>query len=141
MTRSFVIALTLCSVGLTRDASLSRPIGRSALVERIAINDNRAGAGILRDGVLTIRLEARRGDWRPDGDTDPGIIVAAFAEEGKPVQIPGPLIRVPRGTAIHAFVRNSLPDSTRKFTPNSRRSSSAARTERSNDARSRYSAR
>ena len=112
MTRSFVIALTLCSVGLTRDASLSRPIGRSALVERIAINDNRAGAGILRDGVLTIRLEARRGDWRPDGDTDPGIVVAAFAEEGKPLQIPGPLIRVPRGTAIHAFVRNSLPDST-----------------------------
>jgi len=112
VTRSFVIALTLCSVGLTRDASLSRPIERSALVERIAINDNRAGAGILRDGVLTIRLEARRGDWRPDGDTDPGIVVAAFAEEGKPLQIPGPLIRVPRGTAIHAFVRNSLPDST-----------------------------
>ena len=112
MTRPFVIALTLCSVGLTRDASLSGPIGRSALVERIAINDNRAGAGTLRDGVLTIRLEARRGDWRPDGDTDPGIVVAAFAEEGKPLQIPGPLIRVPRGTAIHAFVRNSLPDST-----------------------------
>ena len=112
VTRPFVIALTLCSVALTHDASTPRPIGRSALVERIAINDNRAGGGTLRNGVLTIRLEARRGDWRPDGDTDPGIVLAAFAEEGKPLQIPGPLIRVPRGTAIHAFVRNSLPDST-----------------------------
>ena len=112
MTRPFVIALTLCSVGLTRDASMSRPTGRSALAERIAINDNRAAAGTLRDGVLTIRVEARLGNWRPDGDADPGITVAAFAEEGKPPQIPGPLIRVPKGTAIRAVVRNSLPDST-----------------------------
>ena len=112
MTRPFVIALTLCSVGLTRDASMSRPTGRSALAERIAINDNRAAAGTLRDGVLTIRVEARLGDWRPDGDADPGITVAAFAEEGKPPQIPGPLIRVPKGTAIRAIVRNSLSDST-----------------------------
>ena len=112
MTRPFVIALTLCSVGLTRDASMSRPTGRSALAERIAINDNRAAAGTLRDGVLTIRVEARLGNWRPDGDADPGITVAAFAEEGRPPQIPGPLIRVPKGTAIRAVVRNSLPDST-----------------------------
>jgi FtsP/CotA-like multicopper oxidase with cupredoxin domain len=112
VTRPFAIALTLCSIGLTRDASMSRPVRRSPLVEPIAINDNRAGGGTLRDGVLTIRLEARRGNWRPDGDADPGITVAAFAEEGRPPQIPGPLIRVPAGTAIHAFVRNSLPDST-----------------------------
>ena len=112
MTRPFVIALTLCSVALPHNAPTSPPVRRSAPVERIAINDNRAGAGILRDGVLTIRLEARMGDWRPDGDADPGITVPAFAEEGKPLQIPAPLIRVPKGTAIHAFVRNSLPDST-----------------------------
>ena len=112
MIRPFVIVLTLCSVGLTPDASMSRPSRRSALVERVAINDNRAASGTVRDGVLTIRLEARLGDWHPDGDADPGITVAAFAEEGKPPQIPAPLIRVPTGTAIHAFVRNSLPDST-----------------------------
>src|SRR5262245_43833533 len=91
---------------------MSRPVRRSALVERVAINDNRVAAGTFRDGVLTIRLEARMADWRPDGDADPGINVAAFAEEGRPPQIPGPLIRVPQGTAIHAVVRNSLPDST-----------------------------
>jgi len=76
--------------------------------ERITINDNRSPAGVLRDGVLTLRLEAREGEWHPDRDTDPGILVRAFAEEGKSLSIPGPLIRVPEGTAIHAFVRNTL---------------------------------
>lgn len=80
----------------------------SAVPERIAINDNQAAAGVLRDGVLTIRLEAREGEWHPDRDSDPGLVVRAFAEEGKPSLIPGPLIRVPEGTAIHAFVRNTL---------------------------------
>jgi FtsP/CotA-like multicopper oxidase with cupredoxin domain len=78
-------------------------------VERIAINDNRSSAGVLRGGVLTIRLEAREGEWHPDGDSDPGIVVRAFAEEGKAPLIPGPLIRVPEGTVIRAFVRNTLP--------------------------------
>ncbi|HEX5075407.1 MAG TPA: multicopper oxidase domain-containing protein [Gemmatimonadaceae bacterium] len=112
MTRALVIALTLCSVGLTHDVSPSRQPRRSTLGERIAINDNRASAGTLRNGVLTIRLEARTGDWHPDGNADAGITVAAFAEAGKPPQIPGPLIRVPRGTSIRAFVRNGLRDST-----------------------------
>ena len=75
---------------------------------RIVANDNRTSAGTLRDGVLTIRLEARLGEWHPDRETDPGLTIRAFAEEGKPLQIPGPLIRVARGTEIHAFVRNTL---------------------------------
>jgi FtsP/CotA-like multicopper oxidase with cupredoxin domain len=80
--------------------------------ERISINDNRSSAGTLRDGILTIRLEVRDGDWRPDALSDPGLVVHAFAEEGKPLRVPGPLIRVPEGTEIHAFVRNTLLDST-----------------------------
>jgi FtsP/CotA-like multicopper oxidase with cupredoxin domain len=80
----------------------------SAAPERIAINDNRSPAGVLRDGVLTLRLEVREGEWHPDRDSDPGILVRAFAEEGKSLSIPGPVIRVPEGTAIHAFVRNTL---------------------------------
>ena len=80
--------------------------------ERIATNDNRIAGGSLQGGVLTIRLEARAGQWYPDGDSDPGMQAHAFGEEGKPLQIPGPLIRVPKGTEIHAFIRNSLPDST-----------------------------
>lgn len=35
-------------------------------------NDNRRLAGILRNGILTIHLDARMGEWRPDGDAGPG---------------------------------------------------------------------
>src|SRR4029450_7362087 len=76
--------------------------------EVIAINDNRTAAGALDGARLTIRLETREGEWHPDGDTDPGIKVLAFALEGGPLQIPGPLIRVPEGTEVRAFVRNRL---------------------------------
>jgi hypothetical protein len=81
-------------------------------VDRIAVNDNRTPAGTMANGVLTVRLEVREGEWHPDRDTDPGLLVRAFAEFGKTASIPGPLIRVPEGTEIHAFVRNSLSDST-----------------------------
>jgi FtsP/CotA-like multicopper oxidase with cupredoxin domain len=84
----------------------------SPVITPIVTNDNRAPAGALRDGVLELRLEVRDGMWRPDGDADPGVAIRAFAEEGKPASIPGPLIRVPQGTEIHARVRNPLPDST-----------------------------
>jgi FtsP/CotA-like multicopper oxidase with cupredoxin domain len=79
-----------------------------AAVPEVTINDNRRSAGRLADGVLTVRLEARNGTWYPDGRDGLGLPVAAFAEEGKPLQNPGPLIRVPAGTAVHATVRNSL---------------------------------
>src|SRR5690349_14032732 len=81
-------------------------------VDLIVVNDNRTPAGTLANGELTIRLEAREGEWHPDRDADPGLVVRAFAEEGKALRIPGPLIRVPEGTVIHAYVRNSLRDST-----------------------------
>jgi manganese oxidase len=76
--------------------------------ERISANDNRAAAGALEGTTLTLRLEAREGEWLPDGDTDPGIPVRAFGVEGQPLQIPGPLIRVREGTEVRAFVRNRL---------------------------------
>lgn len=77
-------------------------------VERIVVNDNRTPAGTLRGGVLTIKLEARKGEWHPDGDHDPSLMVHAFAEQGKSPSVPGPLIRVPEGTEIRAFVTNTL---------------------------------
>ena len=77
-------------------------------IERATINDNRTPAGSLRNGVLTVRLEAREADWRPDGDEDPGLTIRAFAEAGKRASVPGPLIRVPEGTEIRASVSNTL---------------------------------
>ena len=78
----------------------------AAPLERAAINDNRAPAGTLRGAVLTLDLEVREVDWRPDRDDQPGIVVRAFAEKGKRASVPGPLIRVPEGTTIIARVAN-----------------------------------
>jgi len=75
---------------------------------RIETSDNRQPAGRLEGGTLTVRLEARNGTWYPESPRGYGVPVAAFAEEGKPLQNPGPLIRVKSGTEVHAFVRNSL---------------------------------
>lgn len=75
-------------------------------------NDNRAPAGALRHGVLTIRLVVDVARWYPEAPNGPFTDVAVFAEEGHAPQVPGPLIRVPTGTTIVAIVRNALADST-----------------------------
>ena len=80
----------------------------SAPIEKIITHDNRTPSGMLRGGVLSIRLEAREGEWHPERDSDPGIVVRAFGEVGQPLSVPGPLIRVPEGTEIHASVRNTF---------------------------------
>ena len=66
---------------------------------RIIANDNRKAAGVLRNGTLSVRIEARTGEWHPDRDNDPGLIVHAFGERDKPLQVPGTLfasVPVPR---------------------------------------------
>jgi len=78
----------------------------------ISANENRLPRGKLRDGVLTIRLEARTGTWYPEEKDGPGLVVHAFGEEGEAPRIPGPLLRVPEATEIHASVRNSIPNVT-----------------------------
>ena len=75
---------------------------------RIATSDNRQPAGQLEGSTLTVRLEARNGVWYPEAQDGYGVPVAAFGEEGKPLQNPGPLIRVRSGTEVRALVRNSL---------------------------------
>jgi FtsP/CotA-like multicopper oxidase with cupredoxin domain len=75
---------------------------------RIEPNDNRQPAGQLEDGVLTLRLTAGEGMWHPHGFDRAGIRIGAFAEDGAPLEIPGPLIRVPVGTEVRTTVRNAL---------------------------------
>ena len=103
---SLVVKLALGAL-----ATFTRPMLHAPRAERVVISDNRAPAGRLANGVLTLRLEIREGEWHPDRDTDPAIVVRAFAEEGKPLSIPGPLIRIPEGTEIRATIRNALADS------------------------------
>jgi FtsP/CotA-like multicopper oxidase with cupredoxin domain/imidazolonepropionase-like amidohydrolase len=90
---------------LERQQSLASP---ASTPERAVINDNRRAAGTLRDGVLTVRLEARETDWHMEADSSRGVRVRAFAVEGGPPLVPGPLLRVPQGTEIHAFIHNTL---------------------------------
>ena len=80
--------------------------------DRVIPNDNRRPAGTLRNGVLTVQLEARIASWHPDGDNAPGADIMAFAEVGKATQIPGPLLRVVAGTRITGTLRNALPNDT-----------------------------
>jgi manganese oxidase len=94
-----VIGLGIASVGQSPGATLAR----------IQANSNQTTAGKLENGVLTVHLELRQGDWYPEAETGPSMKVYVFAEEGGPLQVPGPLIRVPEGTEIHLTVRNQLP--------------------------------
>ncbi len=97
---TLIVAFLLLSTG-------HRPTGEVA--EPALPNDNRAPAGRLAKGVLRIRLEAREARWHPETERGVGVPVFAFAEAGKRARIPGPMIRVRRGTIVEATIRNRLP--------------------------------
>jgi FtsP/CotA-like multicopper oxidase with cupredoxin domain len=103
-----VTALGPLSTGGSARAGDCAPLPR-ADVPAATANDNRVVAGRLVDGVLTLRLVARRVRWRPDGPDGCALDVHAFAEEGKRARIPGPLVRVRSGTEVRVSVRNALP--------------------------------
>lgn len=71
-------------------------------------NDNRHPAGVSGDNVLTLKLRAAEGTWRPEGNAGPSLRIEAFGEEGQALQIPAPLIRVREGTLVAATIRNDL---------------------------------
>ena len=77
-------------------------------LESIVANDNRTSAGRLRNGVFGLQLEIRKGVWHPEREDGEGIPVYAFGETGKPLLVPGPLVRVPQGTTIAMSIRNSV---------------------------------
>ena len=76
------------------------------------LNDNRISAGTLKDGVLSIDLEATLAAWKPDKNVDSLLTIQTFAERGKTPSVPGPLIRAPLGTEIRVRLHNALADST-----------------------------
>jgi manganese oxidase len=81
-------------------------------ISEVKANENRLPCGRLTDGVLTIDLEARVGLWYPEERDGPALEVQAFAEAGRPLEIPGPMIRVPEGTEISVHIRNAIPGAT-----------------------------
>lgn len=66
----------------------------------------------MRGDTLFVKLEVRGGRWYPEDPNGQYVDVPALGEVGKPVEIPGPLIRVVEGTIISAELTNSLTDST-----------------------------
>ena len=90
--------MTLCLAGAPLAAQL--PVIRANHYDR--------PAGSLVNGILTLRLVARMGLWHPEAEDGVGIEVQAFAEEGRALENPGPLIRVPEGTEIRVRVRNAI---------------------------------
>ena len=89
--------------------TMSAPVPSAPNAARAAPNDNRAPAGHRMNGVFTLELEAREASWHPDGPSGPAVPVFGFAEVGRSVTVPGPMIRVPAGTAMRVTVRNTLP--------------------------------
>lgn len=115
MKSTLVVAFTglLLSAGIgARSAPAGVAMRVAAMPEREAeraiANDNRTPAGTLTSGVLNVALELRNSIWMPNGDSGIAIPVAAFAEAGKPVSIPGPLLRVVAGTEVHLSLHNML---------------------------------
>ena len=77
--------------------------------EAILANDNRIPAGTLDRGELHVSIDARWGMWYPDSPAHEGVAMQAFGVTGKPLEDPGPLIRVPLGTEVVVRMRNSVP--------------------------------
>jgi FtsP/CotA-like multicopper oxidase with cupredoxin domain len=77
-------------------------------LELVRPNPNTARAGVLRDGVLTVTLEAKESLVHLAGPNRPPTTIEAFAEPGKPPQMPAPLIRARAGTEIRLAIHNSL---------------------------------
>ena len=74
----------------------------------ISANDNRTPAGELKNGVLTLRLEIKKGVWHPEAENGEAIPVYAFGETGKALQVPAPTVRVPQGTTIDITLHSDL---------------------------------
>ena len=106
--RRVLIALLL----VTGATSAPRVGPSGASLSRVVANDNRTPAGTLRNGVLTIELAVVMARWYPEAADGPFVDLPVFAAEGKAPTIPGPLVRVPKGTRVRLVVRNALGDST-----------------------------
>ena len=110
-----ILALgVVAMMGTSTSTNVTPPVFASK-PPRVVPNDNRSSAGTLRGGVLTLRLVAQPALWRPESSDGPDLPVYAFAEEGKPPRIPGPLVRVPVGTEIRVSLRNALPEALRVY--------------------------
>ncbi len=89
-------------------ATLPRvPLPKPALgVARSSVHQNTVSSGRLEGTSFRLELEVIESSWQPEGPDDPEVPILAFAERGKSPLVPGPLLRVPQGTAMVVVLRN-----------------------------------
>ena len=104
--KSLVFLAVMCAAALSLGGA--RHVRVPSRAERIAPNDNARRAGRLEKGVLTVAIEARDGEWRPEEDEGPTYKISAFSVAGGPLQTPGPLLRAPVGTEFRVTMHNAL---------------------------------
>jgi FtsP/CotA-like multicopper oxidase with cupredoxin domain len=115
-----IVTLSVVLVSMAAQPTAPRPVGLATLaraaitggapIVRALPNDNRTPAGTYAGDTLLLRLTVKLSTWHILGDDEPAFTLLAFAEEGKPATIPGPLIRVRVGTPVRVTIRNPLDD-------------------------------
>ncbi len=58
--------------------------------------------------MLSVALTVGRAQWFPEADDGPNVEALAFGEQGGPLTIPGPMIRVAAGTRVRVTLTNPL---------------------------------
>ena len=107
-TTTFISIATASAFALATSSTATR--GATETTDIALANDNRVAAGRVENDTLLLRLTIKPADWHILGDSQPAFRVLAFAEEGQPPTVPGPLIRVPVGTPTSIQVHNPLDD-------------------------------
>ncbi len=99
--------LSICIAG-TRANALTPAVTPARARATIRANDNVESAGRLRNGTLEVSLIAARGTWYPEGVGGTAIRIAAWGEPNRPLQDPGPVVRLTLGQTVRATLANSL---------------------------------
>jgi FtsP/CotA-like multicopper oxidase with cupredoxin domain len=104
-----MIGFPKLALGIALSGVFALPLmgNRDDALPDISFNDNLAAAGRLASGTLTISLEVRKGRWFPLGKDHAPAEVLAFGPAGEPLTTPGPMLRVPLGTAMRVRVTNA----------------------------------
>lgn len=99
-------------IGIVLNAQLLASLPRIPLpkpapgVQRASVHQSTVAAGRAVDGKWRLELDVLESAWKPEGDNDPEVPILAFAERGRAPLVPGPLLRVPRGTVVAVSLRN-----------------------------------
>lgn len=99
-------------IGIALQAQLVAALPRlplpqpSSTVMRAAAHQNLVAAGRRTGATMRLDLDVVESAWKPEGQGDAEVPILAFAERGQSPLVPGPLIRVPQGTAVILTLRN-----------------------------------